>query len=547
MIGQVNVIKGPISALYGDQNRAGSVDIKTAEVANTRSSIGAEVSSFNGKRGNVILANNFNDLESLFVADIYRTEGFRDSTETKRNNYFWKLSKVIGDGRYSARISNYDSKSQAAGYLYLSQLQSGLSPKSTQEDVAGFGEARRNSIVFNRAPAEGEAGWYVTAYFEDLYRTRGITLETNPKSTSHNFGEDDRKMYGLRLSNNFVFDRANLIVGTEVRRDDGTALRQKYINYIPTSDFFYNFDMDLTTYGVFAQVQYQIFDQLKAVGGIRYDRFDYDIQNLKFPDADISNYQSGITTPKFGLVWSPYDNLEIFANTAEGFRSPAAEQISAGASSAKPLNSAGGGANADLKASKVKSYDFGANFQPIENLRTSIELYYIENQNETIAKGDFYEQAGDTTRKGFDLSTAYQLNDQWSVYASYGHIVQAKLDNPSAGSGAKLTVPEHTLKAGVQYQKQLGSGKITLNADAYHLSNIPYYNKINNLPVERKMPAYSRYDLKVAYDYSDYQFSVFATFQPHRYGTEIAYGTNTDLLLSPQPSSILGASVRYFF
>lgn len=86
-------------------------------------------------------------------------------------------------------------------------------------------------------------------------------------------------------------------------------------------------------------------------------------------------------------------------------------------------------------------------------------------------------------------------------------------------------------------------GQITLNADAYHLGGIPYYVSTD----KRTMPAYTRYDLRASYDYSDYQFSVYGTFQPHRYGTEVAYGTNSGLVIVPQPSTTLGASVRYFF
>ena len=82
-----------------------------------------------------------------------------------------------------------------------------------------------------------------------------------------------------------------------------------------------------------------------------------------------------------------------------------------------------------------------------------------------------------------------------------------------------------------------------MNADAYHLGGIPYYVGSDR----QTMPPYTRYDLRASYDYSDYQFSVYGTFQPHRYGSEVAYGTNSGLVIVPQPSTTLGASVRYFF
>jgi hypothetical protein len=104
-------------------------------------------------------------------------------------------------------------------------------------------------------------------------------------------------------------------------------------------------------------------------------------------------------------------------------------------------------------------------------------------------------------------------------------------------------VPEHTYKAGVQYRDAFMAGQLTLNADAYHLTGVPYYVGTE----KREMPVYTRYDLRASYDYSDYQFAVYGTFQPHRYGTEVAYGTTSGLVIVPQPSTTLGASVRYFF
>jgi hypothetical protein len=43
------------------------------------------------------------------------------------------------------------------------------------------------------------------------------------------------------------------------------------------------------------------------------------------------------------------------------------------------------------------------------------------------------------------------------------------------------------------------------------------------------------------------QLSVHAVFQPHRFGSEIAYGTASGLLIAPVPREQYGISARYFF
>ncbi len=540
MIKRVDVIKGPVSALFGDQNRAGAVNIETLDGGDVASSIGLDIASYDGRRANLVLAGEHEGFESLFVADVYKTNGYRKAAETNRDNYFWKVSKVIDDARYSARFSHYDSDFRNDGYLNLPALKAGTLSRRDTDNLYGFGNANRNTYVFNRAPAHDEAGLYYTAYYEDFKRVRAISNGSN----THNYGKDDRDIYGGRLAWNFVVDdRASLMIGADARRDNGDALRQQYRNFEPTQNFYYDFDMDLITYGVFAQGQYKPFDSLKVLAGIRYDRFDYDIDNLKFRNAD-TGYHSSVTTPKLGLAWTPVDQLELFTNFAEGFRSPAAEYISSGSGSALPLSETGGRINGDVRPSKVKSYDIGFTLRPSQRLSSTTEFYYIENDSETVQTSPgLYEQVGDTTRRGAETSVNYQLSATVSTYASYGRIIDAVINNPPAGTGARLVVPEHTYKAGVQYRDRFLDGQLTLNADVYHLSGIPYYIGTE----KHEMDPYTRYDLRASYDYSDYQFSLYGTFQPHRYGTEVAYGTNAGLVIVPQPSTTLGASVRYFF
>lgn len=540
MIKRVDVIKGPVSALFGDQNRAGAVDIETLDGGDVASSIGLDVASFDGRRASLVLAGEHEGFESLFVADQYKTHGYRKAAETNRDNYFWKLSKVFGDAKYSARFSHYASDFKNDGYLSLPALRAGTIGLRDTDNLYGFGNANRNTLVFNRAPAYDEAGLYYTAYYENFKRVRAIA--NGP--VTHNYGKDDRDIYGGRLAYNFVHqDNAALMVGADVRRDAGDAYRQQYRNFQPTPNFYYDFDMDLITYGVFAQGQYKPVDSVKLLAGVRYDRFDYDIDNLKFRNAD-TGYHRSVTTPKFGLVWTPLEQLELFTNVAQGFRSPAAEYISSGSGSALPLSQTGGQVNGSVRPSKVKSYDVGFTARPTEWLSNTTTFYYIENDSETVQTSPgIYEQVGDTTRRGAETSFNYQMTSTLSSYLSYGRIIDAVINNPPPGTGALLVVPEHTYKAGVQYRDDFMQGRLTLNADVYHLDGIPYYIGT----AKHEMPPYTRYDLRASYDYRDYQFSVYGTFQPHRYGSEVAYGTNAGLVIVPQPSSTLGASVRYYF
>lgn len=541
MIGRIDVIKGPISALYGDQNRAGAVNI-TTQTGPVPSSVGLALESYGGRRASLVLSTEFSEIQSLLIADSYRTDSYRRDGKVARDNLFWKLSTRVGDGLYSLRINHYQADSSAAGYLLLPDLQRGaVDPRSTQFNLPGYSSGERTGLVFNRTPAVGEAGWSATAYVENFERIRGTTSG----SVQHTVGADDRHFFGGRLSQNFVFDdRASLTLGGELRRDDGDATRRVWISGAPTANHVNNQRLDLLTYGFFAQGQYKLAPHIKLLGGVRRDWFDHDIENRKLPGASTA-YKDGVTTPKLGAVWSITPTLDVFANVAEGFRSPAAEQIS-GSGATGPLGAAGGTVF-DVSPSKVKSHDIGFTITPAPDWTASGAVYHTLNQDEIVAQPDgSFRSVGDTTRRGFELETRLRLGSSWSVYGSYGRILEARINNPLPNTGARLSVPEHQVKLGAEYRQRAGAGRLTLNADAYLTAHNPYYVGTPQTQL-RTMPTYTRYDLKATYDIEKLQFSVFAIFQPRRFASDIAYGTSAGLLISPQPRTQLGASVRYFF
>ncbi|HEX8406001.1 MAG TPA: TonB-dependent receptor [Duganella sp.] len=541
MIDSIDVIKGPVSALYGDQNRAGAIAISTREGgAATPSSAALTLASYGGRRASLTLSTEHGAIRSLLVADRHRMDGFRRDAGNDRSNLFWKLSTTIGDGVYSLRASYYHSEYAGAGYLSLPAMEAGLDPRSTQFGLPGFGEAHRKSVVFSRR-AVGDAGWFATAYAEDFERSRAITTST----TQHTYGYDDRHIYGARAGNTWTFgDTALLTAGAETRIDRGDALRQQYQNRRPTANYVNNQNLDLVTYGAFAQGQYRVAPALKLHAGARYDRFDYELVNRKLPAAS-TGYTGSAFTPKYGAIWSALPELEVFANVAQGFRSPAAEQISSSGSLGR-LGAAGGRINTGIDPSKVRSHDLGINASPAAGWTVAAAVYHITNEDEIVNTApDVFVSSGQTTRRGAELDLRYQPHRAFNAYLSYGRILRARLDNPAPGAGALLSVPAHTWKTGAQYRSAMGPGQLTLNGDVYVTAGNPYYM---GAPLARRdMPTFVRYNVKASYDYGKVQASLAATFQPHRFASDIAYGTATGLLVSPVPKTQLEAALRYFF
>lgn len=541
MIDSIEVIKGPFSALYGDQNRAGAVSITTRNVA--ENSIGITVGSQGSKRLNAVLSGKSGPIQSLIVADLYKTDGFRDNSDGRRGSIFIKESMIYGDSLWAVRAAYQKADWNAAGFLNFNDLNSGKVSDTQRDPTAPplWGDARRSSLVLTRAPASGVEGLRMSAYVEDYQRRRA----TGASTTALNVAQDDRRIMGARGVYEMLFgDTAALSFGADVRRDVGTALNQNWPNSLPGSNYSLDQDLDLVTYGLFAQGQYKPFDSLKLLAGLRLDSFDYDISNRKLPAASLS-YQQSVATPKFGVVWTPVSSVDLFANSGSGFRSPAQSELSP-SGSLGPLGAGGGSSFPDLKPSKIKSYDFGINVRATSKWHFSAASYHTVNDNEIAQIApNVFGPVGNTTRDGWELESSYDFTSDFSIYGSFGRIIRAHINSAAPGTTTDLSVPRDTYKAGAAYTTPFAAGKLLFNADAYFISGVPYFS--GTPLVKSYSRPYARYDLRSTYSIGKFDWTAALVLQPHQYSSEVAVGSTAGLLIDPVAKTQVNLSMRYRF
>ncbi|MCW5626735.1 MAG: TonB-dependent receptor, partial [Burkholderiales bacterium] len=345
-----------------------------------------------------------------------------------------------------------------------------------------------------------------------------------------NVQEDDRNTFGGRALFNVRFgDRVQLTTGAETRYDRGDAFNRRFENGAPTPLYVNAYSLGLLTYGVFAQGQIKLFEPLKLVGGLRHDRFDYDIDNLKRPAAS-TQYESSVTTPRLGVVYTVVPSFTLFANHGEGFRAVSAPELSAPGSALLPLGSAGGAATPGaLKAPKVKSRDLGFNASLGRAWKVNAAVYQSTNAQEIredpVGSGNFVA-IGDTDRDGFEMDVQFVPTDRWRFYGNFSH-VKARVKNPqTAGQNLIPGMPDEVIGGGAEYTTPFRSGTIRANASAFYLNPAPYYIGASATPLYT--PSYTRYDLRLAYQIGKSTVAVYAIFQPHRYASEYSTGTSID-------------------
>ena len=123
------------------------------------------------------------------------------------------------------------------------------------------------------------------------------------------------------------------------------------------------------------------FERLELNAAVRYDKY-----------SDVGS----TTNPKFGLNWSPIDEVRLRASYGTSFRAPTIPEIYGNSNNLfvqNYSNPAGGtivgvalsGQNLDLKPETATTWSVGADIEPIARLRFGLTYWSVDYDNQVIA------------------------------------------------------------------------------------------------------------------------------------------------------------------
>jgi outer membrane receptor protein involved in Fe transport len=533
MIERIEVIKGPFSALYGDFALAGAINIITKNKAKSPS-VALSGGSFGTLRSSAVISKETWS-PTLFLNYAYdRADGYRDNSDYENLSLFNKLTMPLWDGNLSLRFSYYKSDWGEPGYPYLDDVKAGIFDRKSAVNPTDGGEQERYSFVVNHSPAGKEDGLYITAYIEDFEKHRFGTW--NPKKPqAQSESGDDRRILGGRIFYNLPFgESAAITAGVETRYDDAdtqgynTTGRQRTGT---TRDW----GIEQLNLAAFLQAQAKPVKFLKIVGGVRYDYFDFDIENRKTP-ANSGKGETSIFSPKIGFIVTPVKNLNIFANKGFGFRSPAASEMS-------PVT---GRKNLDLECAKVDTWDIGFNTTLFEKFYLAFDYYQTNMEREIRVIDNEPVNIGDSKRDGYEVETKFYATPEVALFASYAW-VDAKIKNPVTPGQDRVTqVPKDIISCGIEITKEFGRER-RLRADFcyQYVGPEPVYSGKEVTPI--MTPHHDIYNLKLAYDIKKWSVFASALYKPGEYPFGYMWATGGKIAFSPVSEWNLSSGVRYQF
>jgi outer membrane receptor protein involved in Fe transport len=411
------VFKGPVSALYGNYNRGGLVNIQTrkgGDYLETDLSLG----SFETMDVQAAYGVELGESRTLNLAgQVYRAGGYRSHSDSRRAAFAGRWSANLTSALELALSTRYlASESDSASYLTLQQFQA--DPRGIDSRVQGDG-ADKEFLT-----ARADANYALTENLKLLtfgYATRQDFTRyfTRPIDASTWLQREetyDRAVYGAGTSLNglqtLAGKRISYVAGIETFREstefkffDGLDNRRRVR---PAQS---DRDTALNSVSAFAEVEADVHPLAQLFAGVRADRFTggCELRGSETGTDPCGALKSAShVSPKLGVRSEVSDRLQLRASWSEGFA----------LANGFVKYSVGG---QPLDENVFRQTEVGVRFNASEVFELDVAAYRLTSTGEvrTISPG-VYENYGATLRRGIEAGAVWKPSTRLELSAVYG-------------------------------------------------------------------------------------------------------------------------------
>ncbi len=486
-IESIEVVRGPASALYGDNAMSGVINIITKKPKDkSETKFLASYGSFNTQEYEATTLGVYKQLGYFVGASYKTTDGFRRHCDYDRTHVGGKLDYAINDAQALKLSLSYYQKERGALSWALTEAQIAQDRRQarpgTENDKSN--ETKSDVSITHVWDISDKINTEAVFYYKyddaDSFYTSGSAESTKREQL------EDENTYGLLLKGGLKQE----IVGLRNEFTGGIDLERDNFDYQEYNAPYQQRGALSSDYGVkrdklgpFLQDEIKLIDSLRLIAGVRYDRVNFDFDDKK-TTANSKIEKMSKVTPRCSLVYMYQKESSLYANYAQAFRTPTIGQMFTYASSANP----------DLKSEEATNYEIGLHHRFNEFLRANLSFYWMELDNEIWYDyaTNKYQNYGKTSHKGIETSLDFKIIQWLSGFANYTY-TRAK-NRSGSYSGEYLTsIPIHKASSGLHFTTDFG-----LNWDlAVTYFGTSYIDSAN----DNKLPSYITAETKVSYVY----------------------------------------------
>ncbi|UZE31467.1 TonB-dependent siderophore receptor [Pseudomonas asplenii] len=480
---RLEVLRGPATSLYGRGDPGGTFNVVSKQpLPESKVTLGSQFDDQGMHRATLDATGPLSQDGSLAYRLNVLGEGggsFRDDVQSERYDVApvvsWQVNdstKIVFEGDFMRNnhpldrgLTRYNTQTGSASrdtYIWEKGSDNLLHNDNNMAQVrfehllndnwtlgGGFqfldGSIQGNAVEANGAPADGRTLQrnfnYRKLEWTDRDWQLNLTGHFDTGAFSHTL------LTGVEYENydyNSIIQRSSAAVGTYPIDIYNPVLGQSRPALTRTTTW----DKEnLQTWAFFIQDQVALTERLKALAGLRFERFEHDYDNKLNNAGDFTKAENGVT-PRFGLIYDLTDTLAVYANTARSFKP----------NSGTPA--AGGG----FEPEKGKSYELGLKWEALERqLSVDAAIYHIVKENVLTldpVNPNSNLAAGEVRSRGLDINVTGNITPEWRMIGGYAYVDAEVTKDNRLPTGTRLAnIPRNSFSLLNTYEFQDGFAK----------------------------------------------------------------------------------------
>lgn len=439
----IEVVKGPVSSLYGPEAVGGAVNLISLKPSiNPEFKFGIQADQWGYQR-----------IQAAGGATIGKV-GFHIAgiSSTQRNS--WMTFSDYNKDNINARIDyKINTKTRLISNTMYGQYYSDMSGnvnedafknrtyKSTTDFTYRKSEALRTKITVEH-DWNTNANSAVTVYYRDnklgQNPSYGIRWTTGKLTATGEVNSNNFKSYGAlaQHTQKFNFLDTKIVAGllydyspvtywayqTDLKANlnPGGLTVNNYEVIAERPDIkLVNYTADIYNTAEYAQLSFKPFSQLVVTFGVRYDNMKVNYNNALDNSTGSKLYDK--LTFKAGANYNPVAFAGFYGNYSQGFAPPGVTAIfrtkpGTGGTTGKPAEF-----YYNLAPATFENFEIGGWVSILKNkLNFDYAVYYMDGKNELLSirqpdNSTDYQSAGETRHKGIEFGINYKPTKEWSI------------------------------------------------------------------------------------------------------------------------------------
>ncbi len=461
---RVEVIKGPVSSLYGPNGITGVINIIEKEPEQgIHGGFNAHYGSYDMRKLSGNINGGIKDFKYLIKSNYIYSGGYLDRQVYDSKSFGIKLSndfQRLGRLRFTADYIN--AYSEYAGALDSAMFYN-RSREATSKFTGGDKDMFRMNLNYRKQIAEK------SDIFGSIYYRKRMN-EGHYRDSQ--FGKDDIHTMGgeVRWKSSFqIFSRVNTVsLGVTVEKETGSEeLYARDEDSGEVGELIDDGNSDYNLTGLYIQDEYSVLSNLTLTLGIRFDYVQYNWNDNFNSDEENTSDDGSVSSasPKLGLAFHPGENITIFGNISKGFNPPQISQMFIGSSYS-------GHPNPNLKPEYLINYELGLRGSIGSAINYQGSLFRMDFIDQIVAEGDppTYENIGNTRHIGIEAAIRFNPTKNLSGHLSYSFLNTEFITHPEYTGNSLRKTPVNQVNTSIQYKFNFG---LTASVDYIFMDN--YY------------------------------------------------------------------------